>query len=132
MFQNPLQKQPESESNSPTTRSYLSTLKRPARKELTSAIRMKSLYVLYATRKREKFYPSQEFPVCLLRWSDRNGDKASQLEVIEEFRSFVKPSWRPHLSEFCTELTGITQVCTLFISLDAVNADEPDRTKLVS
>ncbi|KAJ7721068.1 ribonuclease H-like domain-containing protein [Mycena maculata] len=56
-------------------------------------------------------YPNEiiEFPVCLMRWKDRDGDKASQLEVIEEFRSFVKPSWRPSLSEFCTELTGITQ-----------------------
>ncbi|KAJ7109163.1 ribonuclease H-like domain-containing protein [Mycena epipterygia] len=56
-------------------------------------------------------YPNEiiEFPVCLMRWKDRNGDKASQLEIIEEFRSFVKPSWRPNLSDFCTELTGITQ-----------------------
>ncbi|KAJ7134947.1 ribonuclease H-like domain-containing protein, partial [Mycena crocata] len=56
-------------------------------------------------------YPNEiiEFPVCLLRWKDRDGDKASQLQVVDEFRSFVKPSWRPSLSEFCTELTGITQ-----------------------
>ncbi|KAJ7694148.1 ribonuclease H-like domain-containing protein [Mycena rosella] len=56
-------------------------------------------------------YPNEiiEFPVCLMRWKDRDGDKASQLEVIAEFRSFVKPSWRPTLSEFCIELTGITQ-----------------------
>ncbi|KAJ6546468.1 ribonuclease H-like domain-containing protein [Mycena vulgaris] len=56
-------------------------------------------------------YPNEiiEFPVCLMRWKDRNGDKASQLEVVAEFRSFVKPSFRPLLSAFCTELTGITQ-----------------------
>ncbi|KAJ7489919.1 ribonuclease H-like domain-containing protein [Mycena galericulata] len=50
-------------------------------------------------------YPNEiiEFPVCLMRY------KASQLEVVEEFRSFVKPSWRPRLSKFCMELTGITQ-----------------------
>ncbi|KAJ7046561.1 ribonuclease H-like domain-containing protein [Mycena alexandri] len=56
-------------------------------------------------------YPNEiiEFPICLMRWKDRDGDKASQLEVVAEFRSFVKPSWRPNLSEFCTELTGITQ-----------------------
>ncbi|KAJ7273498.1 ribonuclease H-like domain-containing protein [Mycena haematopus] len=56
-------------------------------------------------------YPNEiiEFPVCLMRWTDRDGGKASQLEVIAEFRSFVKPSWRPSLSKFCTELTGITQ-----------------------
>ncbi|KAJ7940858.1 ribonuclease H-like domain-containing protein, partial [Mycena leptocephala] len=56
-------------------------------------------------------YPNEiiEFPVCLMRWKDRDGGSASQLEITEEFRSFVKPSWRPILSEFCTELTGITQ-----------------------
>ncbi|KAJ7172693.1 ribonuclease H-like domain-containing protein [Mycena filopes] len=56
-------------------------------------------------------YPNEiiEFPVCLMRWKDRDGDKASRLEIIAEFRSFVKPSWRPNLSDFCTELTGITQ-----------------------
>ncbi|KAF8892610.1 ribonuclease H-like domain-containing protein [Infundibulicybe gibba] len=51
-----------------------------------------------------------EFPVCLMRWKDRTTDnRASQLEVVAEFRSFVKPSWRPTLSQFCTDLTGITQ-----------------------
>ncbi|KAJ7752071.1 ribonuclease H-like domain-containing protein, partial [Mycena metata] len=56
-------------------------------------------------------YPNEiiEFPICLMRWKDRDGGKASQLEVVAEFRSFVKPSWRPNLSDFCTELTGITQ-----------------------
>ncbi|KAI0083989.1 ribonuclease H-like domain-containing protein [Irpex rosettiformis] len=51
-----------------------------------------------------------EWPVCLLRWKykDEKG-KASRLEVVDEFRSFVKPSWRPQLSSFCTTLTGITQ-----------------------
>lgn len=51
-----------------------------------------------------------EWPVCLLRWKDRSSKgMASQLEVVDEFRSFVKPTWRPQLSEFCTKLTGITQ-----------------------
>lgn len=46
-----------------------------------------------------------------MQWKDRSEDgRASQLEVVEEFRSFVRPSWRPTLSEFCTNLTGITQV----------------------
>jgi len=44
-----------------------------------------------------------------MRWKDRDGARASHLEVVAEFRSFVKPSWRPGLSKFCTELTGITQ-----------------------
>ncbi|KAF8638499.1 hypothetical protein AX16_010482 [Volvariella volvacea WC 439] len=51
-----------------------------------------------------------EFPVSLLRWKDKSEDqKASQLQVVDEFRSFVKPTWRPTLSKFCTDLTGITQ-----------------------
>ncbi|KAI0340609.1 hypothetical protein BDW22DRAFT_1360017 [Trametopsis cervina] len=51
-----------------------------------------------------------EWPVCLLRWKykDEKG-KASRLEIVDEFRSFVKPVWRPRLSSFCTALTGITQ-----------------------
>ncbi|KAG9318416.1 ribonuclease H-like domain-containing protein [Chiua virens] len=35
--------------------------------------------------------------------------RASRLEIVGEFRSFVKPTWRPQLSQFCTDLTGITQ-----------------------
>ncbi|KAI0685487.1 ribonuclease H-like domain-containing protein [Cytidiella melzeri] len=51
-----------------------------------------------------------EWPVCLLRWKYKDGKgKASRLEIVDEFRSFVKPVWRPQLSSFCTTLTGITQ-----------------------
>ncbi|KAJ2930098.1 hypothetical protein H1R20_g7017, partial [Candolleomyces eurysporus] len=51
-----------------------------------------------------------EFPVCLLRWKDKTeDDTASELEVVDEFRTFVRPTWRPILSDFCRELTGITQ-----------------------
>ncbi|KAF9246588.1 ribonuclease H-like domain-containing protein [Melanogaster broomeanus] len=51
-----------------------------------------------------------EWPVCLLRWKDKSPKgKASQLEIVDEFRSFVRPTWRPQLSQFCTDLTGITQ-----------------------
>ncbi|KAF9948375.1 hypothetical protein BGZ70_002239 [Mortierella alpina] len=42
-----------------------------------------------------------EFPVVLL-----NG---SSLEVVDEFHSYVRPTNRPILSDFCIELTGITQ-----------------------
>jgi inhibitor of KinA sporulation pathway (predicted exonuclease) len=35
---------------------------------------------------------------------------ASTLQKVAEFRSFVKPTWRPKLSPFCISLTGITQV----------------------
>ncbi|KDQ59451.1 hypothetical protein JAAARDRAFT_33017 [Jaapia argillacea MUCL 33604] len=57
-------------------------------------------------------YPNEiiEWPVCLMRWKDKDEEgKASQLEIVAEFRSFVKPTWRPTLSQFCTQLTGITQ-----------------------
>ena len=54
---------------------------------------------------------TQEWPVCLLRWRDKNArGKARVLEVVDEFRSFVRPTWRPQLTSFCTTLTGITQV----------------------
>ncbi|KAI0637192.1 ribonuclease H-like domain-containing protein [Trametes polyzona] len=57
-------------------------------------------------------YPNEiiEWPVCLLRWKDKDAKgKARELEVVDEFRSFVRPTWRPQLSPFCTSLTGITQ-----------------------
>ncbi|EIW60579.1 uncharacterized protein TRAVEDRAFT_19224 [Trametes versicolor FP-101664 SS1] len=58
-------------------------------------------------------YPNEiiEWPVCLLRWKDRDtkGKAREELEVVDEFRSFVRPTWRPQLSDFCTTLTGITQ-----------------------
>ncbi|KAH7889768.1 ribonuclease H-like domain-containing protein [Phlebopus sp. FC_14] len=51
-----------------------------------------------------------EWPVCLLRWKNTSAKaQTSQLEVVDEFRSFVKPTWRPQLSPFCSDLTGITQ-----------------------
>ncbi|TFK72521.1 hypothetical protein BDN72DRAFT_869441 [Pluteus cervinus] len=51
-----------------------------------------------------------EFPVSLLQWKDRTENcHASQLEVVGEFRSFVRPTWKPTLSQFCKDLTGITQ-----------------------
>ncbi|KAF7304714.1 Exonuclease domain-containing protein [Mycena kentingensis (nom. inval.)] len=50
-----------------------------------------------------------EFPVVLMRWKDRIGGRASRLEVVAEHHTFVRPSWRPTLSDFCTELTSITQ-----------------------
>ncbi|EMD38613.1 hypothetical protein CERSUDRAFT_105200 [Gelatoporia subvermispora B] len=57
-------------------------------------------------------YPNEiiEWPVCLLRWRDKNDNgEAKSLEVVDEFRSFVRPTWRPELSDFCKNLTGITQ-----------------------
>ncbi|KAI9064213.1 hypothetical protein FKP32DRAFT_1611313 [Trametes sanguinea] len=57
-------------------------------------------------------YPNEiiEWPVVLLRWKDKDiKGKARELEVVDEFRSFVRPTWRPQLSQFCSALTGITQ-----------------------
>lgn len=57
-------------------------------------------------------YPNEiiEWPVVLLRWRDKDAaGRANKLEVVDQFRSFVKPTWRPSLSPFCTALTGITQ-----------------------
>ncbi|KAG8933939.1 hypothetical protein FRC02_010874 [Tulasnella sp. 418] len=57
-------------------------------------------------------YPNEiiEWPVVLMRWSDKDETgRASQLVIVDEFRSYVRPTWRPQLSEFCTSLTGITQ-----------------------
>ncbi|KZS98952.1 hypothetical protein SISNIDRAFT_403605 [Sistotremastrum niveocremeum HHB9708] len=51
-----------------------------------------------------------EWPVVLLRWKHRTEDgRASELEVVDEFRTFVRPTFRPVLSAFCTSLTGIAQ-----------------------
>ena len=52
-------------------------------------------------------YPNEiiEFPVVLLQWS-KDGQ---QLEIRDTFQSYVRPTWRPNLSQFCRELTGITQ-----------------------
>eukprot|EP00403_Amphidinium_massartii_P016330 CAMPEP_0178416156 /NCGR_PEP_ID=MMETSP0689_2-20121128/23918_1 /TAXON_ID=160604 /ORGANISM="Amphidinium massartii, Strain CS-259" /LENGTH=497 /DNA_ID=CAMNT_0020037491 /DNA_START=23 /DNA_END=1516 /DNA_ORIENTATION=- len=44
-----------------------------------------------------------EFPIVLV--------DATSGESISEFRTYVKPVHHPVLSEFCTELTGITQDC---------------------
>ncbi|KAG6376087.1 hypothetical protein JVT61DRAFT_2058 [Boletus reticuloceps] len=66
-----------------------------------------------STRSPRRFLIIQrpkEWPVCLLRWKDKSlKGRASRLEIVDEFRSFVKPTWRPQLSQFCTDLTGITQ-----------------------
>ncbi|XP_069139676.1 3'-5' exoribonuclease 1-like [Argopecten irradians] len=48
-------------------------------------------------------YPHEiiEFPIILI--------DVHQNTVVDEFHSFCKPVVNPQLSEFCTELTGITQ-----------------------
>ncbi|KAG7562199.1 hypothetical protein FFLO_02384 [Filobasidium floriforme] len=32
-----------------------------------------------------------------------------RLKIVDQFHSYVRPTWRPDLSTFCTTLTGITQ-----------------------
>uniref|UniRef100_A0A803SVP0 ERI1 exoribonuclease 2 n=1 Tax=Anolis carolinensis TaxID=28377 RepID=A0A803SVP0_ANOCA len=53
---------------------------------------------------RRKCYSQEiiEFPAVLLNTSDG--------EIESEFHMYVQPQEHPLLSEFCTELTGITQV----------------------
>ncbi|KAG9073010.1 hypothetical protein KI688_000791 [Linnemannia hyalina] len=48
-------------------------------------------------------FPSEviEFPIVLL--------DGSTLEIVDEFHSYVRPIHRPILSDFCKELTGISQ-----------------------
>lgn len=51
----------------------------------------------------DRSWPNEiiEFPAVLL--------DANSLEVVDEFRAFVRPTERPRLTAFCTELTGIRQ-----------------------
>ncbi|KAF8921519.1 ribonuclease H-like domain-containing protein [Mucidula mucida] len=53
-------------------------------------------------------YPNEiiEFPIVLLKWEDKEKGK---LVVHDEFRTMVHPTWKPNLTPFCTQLTGITQ-----------------------
>ncbi|KAG0282733.1 hypothetical protein BGZ96_000180 [Linnemannia gamsii] len=48
-------------------------------------------------------FPSEviEFPIVLL--------DGSTLEIVDEFHSYVRPTHRPILGDFCKELTGISQ-----------------------
>lgn len=57
---------------------------------------------------------SQEFPVVLVRWGEPNEEGKRVLEKIDSFRSYVRPTWRPILTDFCKSLTGIQQVCSAY------------------
>ncbi|ORY34829.1 ribonuclease H-like domain-containing protein [Naematelia encephala] len=46
-----------------------------------------------------------EFPVVLCQYDQGQG----KLERIDTFHSYVRPTWRPILTEFCISLTGILQ-----------------------
>lgn len=43
-----------------------------------------------------------EFPAVLLN--------TKTLQIVHEFHKYCRPLWNPILSDFCKELTGITQV----------------------
>jgi 3'-5' exoribonuclease 1 len=54
----------------------------------------------------------QEFPVVLLKWrlQPRLGNPFCQeLYIASSFQSYVRPTFQPELSDFCTSLTGISQ-----------------------
>ncbi|KAK4688728.1 hypothetical protein P7C73_g1379, partial [Tremellales sp. Uapishka_1] len=59
-------------------------------------------------------YPNEiiEFPVVLLQWIEEDlesGKRGLRLVKVDTFHTYVKPTWRPRLSRFCMDLTGISQ-----------------------
>ncbi|PLW46155.1 hypothetical protein PCANC_07848 [Puccinia coronata f. sp. avenae] len=55
-------------------------------------------------------YPNEiiEWPVILLQW--RISESGNwELYEADRYRHFVRPVWRPILSQFCMDLTGISQ-----------------------
>lgn len=75
-----------------------------------------------------------ELPVVLLDLQPAGGGVPS---VVDHFHSFVRPTERPRLSDFCTGLTGVTQAQvdaapTLPQVLDAVHAWLASRGLLLS
>ncbi|TYJ57850.1 hypothetical protein B9479_001460 [Cryptococcus floricola] len=50
-----------------------------------------------------------EFPVVLVRWGEPDEEGKRVLEKVDTFRSYVRPTWQPVLTDFCKALTGITQ-----------------------
>lgn len=56
----------------------------------------------------------------LLQWAEddsESGERTRRLVTVDTFHSYVRPTWRPKLSEFCTNLTGIQQVSFWCFSL---------------
>lgn len=53
----------------------------------------------------------------LLQWAEdddeADGRRKRSLVTVDTFHSYVRPTWRPALSAFCTRLTGIEQVSAL-------------------
>jgi len=81
-----------------------------------------TVYIYLNVSKDFFVYFIVEFPAVLLDLC--NG------EVVSKFQQYVRPSEHQQLSAFCTNLTGITQVCIFFtcypdipIQSDTVKSD---------
>lgn len=69
-----------------------------------------------ATCWEDKRFPNEiiEFPSILLKWNENQLDDISKrkqytIQEIARIQLFVKPAINPIVSDFCTELTGISQ-----------------------
>ena len=64
-----------------------------------------------ATCEKEKLIKNQEiieFPSVLYKVTNMNNEN-TEYEMLGEFREFIKPIHNPVLTDFCKELTAITQ-----------------------
>lgn len=67
-------------------------------------------------RRARTLADEKEFPVVLLQWAEDDSSDSEtavrkrSLVTVDTFHSYVRPTWRPQLSEFCINLTGIQQV----------------------
>lgn len=48
--------------------------------------------------------------MVLLQWTQDLLSSTKTLKRVDTFHTYVRPTWQPILTEFCTALTGITQV----------------------
>jgi 3'-5' exoribonuclease 1 len=58
--------------------------------------------------------------VVLMRWAKKK-DGSRRLVVVDEFHSYVRPTFQPTLHAFCTELTGVTQASNLISTVIGIN-----------
>jgi hypothetical protein len=57
-----------------------------------------------------------------MRWAKKK-DGSRRLVVVDEFHSYVRPTFQPILHAFCTELTGVTQVSNLISTVTGIDTD---------
>jgi len=67
----------------------------------------------------------------LMRWAKKK-DGSKKLVVVDEFHSYVRPSFQPILHAFCTELTGVTQASDSIPTVTSINIDAGTSGKLAS